>query len=49
MGEKGQCNLVCVVPLNDWATAGLYVDVLCTFGECGVNFLGSWSYSKGWV
>ena len=27
----------------------VYVDVLCTCGEFGFNFLGSWSYSKEWV
>ena len=29
----------------------VYVDVLCTctHGECGFNFLGSWSYYKKWV
>ena len=27
----------------------VYVDILCTCGDCGFNFLGSWSYSKEWV
>ena len=27
----------------------VYVDVLCTCGECDFNFLGSWSYSKEYV
>ena len=26
----------------------VYVDVLFTFGDCGSNSLGSWSYSKEW-
>ena len=30
MGEKGQCDLVCGAPLNDWAMMLVYVDVLCT-------------------
>ena len=35
MGEKGPCNLVCVVPLNDWANAGLYVSVVLIFWVVG--------------
>ena len=46
--EKGQCDLVCGVLLDDWAML-VYVDVLFTCGECSFNSLGSWSYSKEWV
>ena len=46
--EKGQCDLVCGVLLDDWAML-VYVDVLFTCGECSFNALGSWSYSKEWV
>ena len=46
--EKGQCDLVCGVLLDDWAML-VYVDVLFTCGECSFNSLGSWSYSKEWI
>ena len=46
--EKGQCDLVCEVDLDDWANL-VYVHVLFTCGECSFNSLGSWSYSKEWV
>ena len=43
MGEKGQCDLVCGAPLNDWANAGLcwcpmhvdVVNVVLTFWVAG--------------
>ena len=44
-GEKGQCDLVCGVPLDDWADGG-YVDVLFTCDECGFSSLGNWSCSE---
>ena len=43
--EKGQCDLVCGVLLDDWAML-VYVDVLFM---CSFNSLGSWSYSKEWL
>ena len=46
--EKGHCDLVCGVLLDDWAML-LYVDVLFTYDECSFNSLGSWSYSNEWV
>ena len=30
-GEKGQCDLVCAAPLDDWANGG-YVNVLFLCG-----------------
>ena len=42
--EKGQCDLVCGVLLDDWSIL-VYVDVLFTCGECSFNSLGSWPYS----
>ena len=46
--EKGQCDLVCGVLLDDWAML-VYVDVLFTCDKCSFNSLGSLSYSKEWV
>ena len=43
--EKGQCDLVCGVLLDDWAML-VYVDALFTCGDCSFYFLGSGSYSK---
>ena len=48
MWEKGQCDLVCVVLLDDWAML-VYIDVSFTCGEPSFNSLESWSYSKEWV
>ena len=45
--EKGQCDLMCGVDLDDWTNL-VYVHVLFTYGECSFNSLGSWSYSKEW-
>ena len=47
-GKKGQYDLVCRAPLDDWANGG-YIDVLFTCGECGFSSLGSWSYFKEWM
>ena len=41
-GEKGWCDLVCGVPLDDWANGG-YLDVLFTCGECSFSSFGIWS------
>ena len=46
--EKGQCDLVCGVPLDDLAIL-VYVDVLFTCRKCSFYSLGSWPYSKEWV
>ena len=46
--EKGQCDLVCRVPLHDWAML-VYVDVLITCDKCSFNSLGSLSDSEEWV
>ena len=46
--EKGQCDLVCGLLLDDWAIL-VYVDVLFACGECSFNSLASWSYSKEWM
>ena len=46
--EKGQCDLVCRVLLDDWAIL-VYVDVLFTYDKCSFSFLVSLSYSKEWV
>ena len=43
--EKGQCNLVCRVFLDDWAML-LYDDVLFTCDEDSFNSLRSWSDSS---
>ena len=38
--EKGQCDWVCGVLLEDWAML-VYVDLLFKCGECSFNSLGS--------
>ena len=38
-GEKGQCDLVCGAPWNDWGNGG-YVDVLFTCGVCSSTLFG---------
>ena len=43
--EKRQFDLVYGALLDDWLML-VYVDVLFTCGECGISFLGTWSYSK---
>ena len=47
-GKKGRCDLVCGggAPVDDWAKASFYLDVLFMCGECVFSFLGSWSFSK---
>ena len=40
--EKGQCDLVCGAPLDDWANGG-YVYELFTCGEHTFTFFRNWS------
>ena len=52
MGEKGQCDLVCGAPLDDWANAGLcrcpmhhvhVVSVVLTFWVVGPVLRNVWN------